>query len=145
LALRHANAVLTIDLDGTETLTIAREVQRNPITDVLEHIDLQIVQKGELIEAAVPIHIEGEPNTGLAILDLQELMVRAEATRLPEVISISVTGLNDGDTVKIGNLDLPEGVEAQGDPETNLVTITLPQSEAAEEAETETEEAAEED
>ncbi|MDR2379512.1 MAG: 50S ribosomal protein L25/general stress protein Ctc [Bifidobacteriaceae bacterium] len=129
LALRHANAVLSIDLDGEQTLTIAREIQRNPLSDVIEHVDLQIIQRGEKIEAAVPLHIEGEPTTGLAILDSQELQVRAEATHLPEVISISVDGLNEGDTIKIADLDLPEGVEAVDDPDTNVVAITAPRGE----------------
>jgi large subunit ribosomal protein L25 len=145
LALRHVNAVLTIDLDGEQTLTIAREVQRNPLTDVIEHVDLQIVTRGEKIEAAVPLHIEGEPTSGLAILDSQELLVRAEATNVPQVISISVDGLNDGDTIKIANLVLPEGVEAVEDPTTNLVTITSPRSDEPETEETEVTEALEEE
>ncbi|MDR1186643.1 MAG: 50S ribosomal protein L25/general stress protein Ctc [Bifidobacteriaceae bacterium] len=145
LALRHANAVLTIDLEEKQTLTIAREIQRNPLTDVIEHVDLQIVQRGEKIEATVPLHIEGEPTSGLAILDSQELLVRAEATNVPEVISISVEGLNDGDTIKIANLDLPEGVEAVGDPTTNLVTVTSPRSEEPVSEETEVTEALEEE
>ncbi|MDR2374015.1 MAG: 50S ribosomal protein L25/general stress protein Ctc [Bifidobacteriaceae bacterium] len=145
LALRHVNAVLTIELDGDQTLTIAREIQRNPLTDVLEHIDLQIVKVGEKIEAAVPLHIAGEPTTGLAILDSQELQVRAEATHVPEVISISVEGLNDGDTIKIADLTLPEGVEAVDSPDTNLVTITSPRGEEPETPQTEAAEALAED
>jgi large subunit ribosomal protein L25 len=132
LALRHANAVLTIEVDGKQTLTIAREVQRNALTDVLEHVDLQIIQRGERIEASVPLHLEGEPISGVAILDAGELTVQAEATHIPEVISISVEGLNDGDTIKVADLKLPEGVEAVDDPETNVVTITQPQAEQAE-------------
>ncbi|MDR0594614.1 MAG: 50S ribosomal protein L25/general stress protein Ctc [Bifidobacteriaceae bacterium] len=145
LALRHVNAVLTIELDGQRTLTIAREVQRNPISDQIEHIDLQIVKRGEKIEANVPLHIEGEPNTGLAILDSQELHVRAEATEVPEVISISVEGLNEGDAVKVADLVLPEGVEALDDPDTNLVSITSAQSAEPEAQESELSESADQD
>ncbi|MDR1634445.1 MAG: 50S ribosomal protein L25/general stress protein Ctc [Bifidobacteriaceae bacterium] len=129
LALRHVNAVLTIELDGEQTLTIAREIQRDALKDTLQHIDLQIVKRGEKIEASVPLHIAGEPTTGLAILDSQELHVRAEATNVPEVISISVDGLNEGETVRIADLQLPEGVEAVDHPDTNVVTITSPQGE----------------
>ncbi|MDR2381900.1 MAG: 50S ribosomal protein L25/general stress protein Ctc [Bifidobacteriaceae bacterium] len=132
LALRHSNAVLAIDLDGKQTLTIAREIQRNPVTDVLEHVDLQIIKRGEKIEATVPLHIEGEPTSGVAILEMQELAVRAEATHFPEVISISVEGLNDGDTVRVRDLELPEGVEPLESPETGLVTVTAPRAEAPE-------------
>ncbi|MDR1442707.1 MAG: 50S ribosomal protein L25/general stress protein Ctc [Bifidobacteriaceae bacterium] len=145
LALRHVNAVLTIDVDGKKLLTIAREVQRNPLTDVIEHVDLQIVKRGEKIEATVPLHIEGEPVSGLAILDSQELLVRAEATNVPEVISVSVEGLSDGDTIKIADLSLPDGVEALDDPTTNVVTVTQPRAEEAQTAGTEAAEALEEE
>jgi large subunit ribosomal protein L25 len=145
LALRKSNAVLTVEVDGEQTLTIAREIQRNAITDVLEHVDLQIVQRGEKIEVAVSLHIEGEPTSGVAILDIQELPVRAEATGVPEVISISVEGLGDGDTVRVSDLDLPEGVEALLEPETGLVTVTAQRAEEPEETETEEEEPDEED
>jgi large subunit ribosomal protein L25 len=145
LALRHSNAVLTIDLEGERTLTIAREIQRNAVTDVLEHVDLQIIQAGEKIEAAVRLRIEGEPTSGIAILDIQELPVRAEATNVPEVIVVSVDGLGDGDTVRVANLELPEGVEALLEPETGLVTVTAPRAEVVEETETEIEEPAEEE
>ncbi|MDR3106901.1 MAG: 50S ribosomal protein L25/general stress protein Ctc [Bifidobacteriaceae bacterium] len=141
LALRHVNAILTIEFDGQKTLTIAREVQRDPIKDTIDHIDLQIVKRGEKIEAAVPLHIEGEPNTGMAILDAQEIQVRAEATAVPEVISISVAGLNEGDSVKIADLTLPAGVEALDDPETNLLSISAPQGDTSAPAETEAAEA----
>ncbi|MDR0625652.1 MAG: 50S ribosomal protein L25/general stress protein Ctc [Bifidobacteriaceae bacterium] len=145
LALRHANAVLTIEINGAKTLTIAREIQRNPINDVIEHVDLQIIKRGQKIEAAVPLHIDGEPVTGLAILDSQELQVRAEATEVPEVISISVDGLHDGDTIRIRDLVLPEGVEPLDDPDTNVVTITAPQSEQVETPQAELAEALEEE
>jgi large subunit ribosomal protein L25 len=148
LALRHTNAVLEIDLDGKRTLTIAREVQRNPVTDVIEHVDLQIVVKGEKIEAEVPIRIEGEPTTGVAILDLQQVRVLAEATHVPEVIIVDVTGLEEGQLVRLSALDWPKGVEAVSEDDLSVVTITTPRSEEAQEEalipETEDEEVPEE-
>jgi large subunit ribosomal protein L25 len=145
LALRQSNAVLAIQFDGAETLTVAREIQRNALTDRLEHVDLLIVRRGEKIEATVPLHIEGEPTSGVAILDVQEISVRAEATAVPGVISISVEGLSDGDSIRIENLELPEGVEALEDPRTSLVTVTQPRSEEPVVEETEEEEPAEEE
>ena len=126
LALRQANAVLDIELGGKSTLTIAREIQRHPVTDVLEHVDLMIVKKGEKIEADIPVRIEGEPKVGLALLDMQELRVRAEALNLPDHIAVSVDGLMDGATVTVGDLELPEGVEPLADLSTLVVTVTVP-------------------
>ncbi|MDR1799107.1 MAG: 50S ribosomal protein L25/general stress protein Ctc [Bifidobacteriaceae bacterium] len=126
LALRHVNAILTIKQGTKKTLTIAREVQRNALTDALEHVDLQVVRAGEKIEAAVPLHLEGEPASGIALLDMQELRVRAEATHIPQSITVVVEGLNDGDTLRISDLTLPEGTEALDDPDTVVVAVSVP-------------------
>ncbi|MDR1825153.1 MAG: 50S ribosomal protein L25/general stress protein Ctc [Bifidobacteriaceae bacterium] len=147
LALRHVNAVLTIKQGSKQTLTIAREVQRNALTDALEHIDLQVVKAGEKIEAAVPVRLEGEPTSGIALLDMQDLRVLAEATHIPQSITVVVEGLNDGDSIHIRDLVLPEGVEALDDPDTTVATVTVPREvdeTPAGEGEEEAEEAADE-
>jgi len=126
LALRQANAVLEIELDGKKSLTIAREIQRHPVTDVLEHVDLQVVRRGEKIEADVPMRIEGEPVAGIAILDMQELRVRAEALQVPDHIAVSVDGLTEGDVIRLADLVLPANVEALAEPEAVIVTVTVP-------------------
>jgi large subunit ribosomal protein L25 len=130
--------VLEIELNGTKTLAIVREVQRNAITDVLEHVDLMLIKRGEKIEADVPIRVEGEPTTGIALLDLQELRVRVEATHVPEAIIVNVDGLNDGDSVRLSGLVLPEGAEAVSDEDLTVVTVTLPRSAEEQEEETTT-------
>jgi large subunit ribosomal protein L25 len=134
LALRHVNAVIEIDLNGVKTLAIARETQRNPITDVLQHVDFMIVKRGEKIEAAVPVRVEGEPTQGIAILDIQELLILAEATSIPDYITVSVEGLMDGDNIHVSGLDLPEGVTAVAEDDPVVVTVTLPRT-AEEQAE----------
>ncbi|MDR1394298.1 MAG: 50S ribosomal protein L25/general stress protein Ctc [Bifidobacteriaceae bacterium] len=145
LALRHSNAVITIDLDGQQTLTIAREIQRNALTDALEHVDLQVIIRGEKIEVNIPLHIEGETVSGVALLDSQDLAVRAEATQVPEVISVSVEGLVEGDVIRIRDLDLPDTVEPLEDPETAIVTVTAERSEEPETVETDSADTAPED
>jgi len=132
LALRHANAVMEIDIDGNKTLTLAREVQRHPVTDVLVHVDLMAIKAGEKIEAGVPIRIEGEPTVGLALLDLQELLVLVEATNIPDYIAVNVDGLVDGATVHVKDLQLPEGVEVVTDLEAAVVNVTVPRMEEEE-------------
>ena len=59
LALRHTNAVLTLDVEGEKQLALAKDVQRDPIRRFIEHVDLVIVRKGEKVVVDVTVHVEG--------------------------------------------------------------------------------------
>jgi large subunit ribosomal protein L25 len=133
LALRHANALFEISVpDAKEpVLALTREVQRHPFRDYIEHVDLQAVVRGERIEVEVPVHIIGEPLTGIAILDTQTLRVLAEATSLPETITVDVDGLTDGSVVRAVDIALPEGSDLVGEGEEIVVSIALPRGEGS--------------
>ena len=60
LALKHANAVLTLVIDGEEQLALAKDVQRDPIKPVIEHVDLVVIRKGEKVVVDVSVHLDGE-------------------------------------------------------------------------------------
>src|SRR3982751_4025309 len=64
LALKHANALLALDLGGTTTLALPKAVQRNPVRGVIEHVDLLIVRRGERVTVEVPLHVTGAPAPG---------------------------------------------------------------------------------
>lgn len=141
MALKHANALLTIVLDGVEHLAITKDVQRDPVRSTIDHVDLLTVRKGEKIAVEVPVHVVGESATGtIHFVETQSLHVEAEATHLPEAIEISIEGLEAGTTLRAGDVTLPRGVTFLGDPEEPVLSISLPASTDAEEG---TEEAAE--
>jgi large subunit ribosomal protein L25 len=129
LALRHANALLEIVLGGNTVLALTREVQRHPFRDYIEHVDLQAVKLGEKIEVEVPVHIDGEPLVGIAILDTQNLRVQAEATNIPEAIVVNVDGLGDGEVIRASQLTLPDGASLVGDDDHIVVSISIPRGE----------------
>jgi len=125
MALKNPNALLTIVLGKDEQLTIAKDVQKNPVTHAIEHVDLLIVKKGEKLAVDVPVHLVGESISGtLHILEHSTIRISAEATHLPESFEVSIEGLVDGDKVFAGEIDLPEGVELLLDPEALVVSIT---------------------
>lgn len=136
LALRHTNAVLTLDVEGEKQLALAKDVQRDPIRRFIEHVDLVIVRKGEKVVVDVTVHVEGEaaPETFVSV-ELTELAVEAEATNIPESLVISVEGLTAGTQILASDLELPEGTTLAIDPESLVVNITQAISEAALEAE----------
>ena len=136
MALKTANALLTIVVDGDEQLALAKDVQRDPIKPVIEHVDLVIVRKGEKVTVDVPVHLEGDaaPET-VVTLDAQTLQLEVEATHIPENLVISVEGLEAGTQIKASDVDLPRGAALVVDEETLVVNITAQISQDALDAE----------
>jgi large subunit ribosomal protein L25 len=142
IALRSANVLLDIDLDGTSHLTLPKDVQRDPIRGFIEHVDLLVVRRGEKVTVDVPLHVEGEaaPET-IVQQELTTLSVEAEATHIPTSIVISVEGLTAGSHVAASEVTLPEGTTLAGDPEQLLVVVSAAPTAAQLESELEEAEA----
>ncbi|MFW2512190.1 50S ribosomal protein L25/general stress protein Ctc [Demequina sp. SO4-13] len=135
MALKNPNALLTIDIEGKKTLAVAKDVQRHPIKPYIVHVDLLIVKKGEKITVDVPVHLEGESAPGtIHVLEINSLEVLAEATHLPEYVTVSIEGMEEGDKLLAGDIKLPQGSELEGDPEQLIVHISVPRTAAEEEA-----------
>ena len=125
MALKHANALLTITLGDEEHMALAKDVQRDPIKPVIEHVDLVIVRKGEKVTVDVPVHIEGEaaPET-VVTTDSNTLQLEVEATNIPESLTVSVEGLEAGTQILAGAVELPAGATLVTDAEALVVNIT---------------------
>lgn len=136
MALKHTNAVLTLDVDNDEHLALVKDVQRDPIKRLIEHVDLVIIRKGEKVEVDVSVHLEGEaaPETVVS-MDYSELTVETDATTIPEYFTVSVEGMQAGTQVLASQVTLPEGVELITDPEALVVNVSQAISEEALEAE----------
>ncbi len=148
LALKQANALFEIELDGKATLAIAKDVQRDVVKNVIEHVDLLIVRRGEKVSVEVPVTVVGESAPGtIHIVEIQTLSLEAEATHLPSHVEVSIEGLEAGTALSAGELTLPKGAVLEGDPEQVIITVTVPtvsaEDRAADEAEAEAAAAAE--
>ncbi|HEX2063463.1 MAG TPA: 50S ribosomal protein L25 [Acidimicrobiales bacterium] len=126
------NALLDLQVDGTSHLTLAREVQRDPVRGTVLHVDFLIVRRDEVISADIPINLVGEAeelhrNDGVVDQQLFTLSVESTPDRIPPSVDVDVTSLVIGDTVRVGDLRLPEGVTAVADPEAAVVSGQPPQ------------------
>jgi large subunit ribosomal protein L25 len=123
-ALKSANALLSIELEGTSQLALAKDVQRDPIRPVIEHIDLVIVKLGEKVTVDVPVHTEGEagPET-IVTLERQTVELLVLATNIPQAIVVSIEDLPAGTQIHAGQITLPEGAELVTDPGALVVNI----------------------
>lgn len=127
MALKHQNALLTIELGKDSELAIAKDVQRDPVKRTIDHVDLLIVKKGEKITVDVPVHVLGESAPGtIHVVEYASIQVQAEATHLPEGIEVTIDGLEDGAKVTAGEIALPKGVELVTDGETVVVVVSTP-------------------
>lgn len=138
LALRHTNALFTINYGGDSKIAVVKDVQRNPVKRIVEHVDFYEVKAGEKIDVEVPVFIEGTPKgAAVAFVDIQELKVRADVSNLPERIVIDVDGMTDGTKVFAKDVKLPEGAELDiDDPEESVVTVEVPEDATESTAET---------
>ena len=126
LAVRTSNALLEIDVDGESHLALAKDIQRDPIKQIIEHIDLLTVRKGEKVEVEVNVHVEGElaPGSSVYNQEANTVLVAADATNLPETIVVSIEGRVAGQHIHASDLELPAGVELLLDPETMIINIS---------------------
>jgi large subunit ribosomal protein L25 len=130
LALKHANALLAITIQGgpegtSEILALAKDVQRDPVRHVIEHVDLVLVRQGEKVHVEIPVHVTGEaaPDTVVTV-DHQTLLVEAEATHLPETVEISVEGLPAGAQILARDVPLPTGTSLVTDADALVVLVS---------------------
>jgi large subunit ribosomal protein L25 len=129
LALKQTNALLTLVIDGEEHMALAKDVQRDPIKPVIEHVDLVVVRKGEKVTVEVGVHLEGEaaPET-VVTMDYSSLMLEVDATAIPEYVTVSVEGAQVGTRVLAGEVELPEGATLVTDADALVVNVTQQQS-----------------
>ena len=138
MATKVNNAVVELQVGSgrRKQLALVKDVQRDPIKPIIEHIDLVVIRRGERVTVDIAVHVLGEaaPETVVTV-DQQVISVSADATRIPENVEISVEGLEAGTQILASQLELPQGVELITDPETLVVNVTQAQSQDAMDAE----------
>jgi large subunit ribosomal protein L25 len=138
LALRTPNVLISLDIDGkANELAIPKSVQRDPIKGYIEHVDLQLVKRGEKVTVEIYVHTEGELAPGGNLLEhvLNALPVEAEATHIPESVTVSVEGLAAGASILAKDIALPNGTTLAVDGETIVLQVLAAQAEEAAEGE----------
>ncbi|TRO62609.1 MULTISPECIES: 50S ribosomal protein L25/general stress protein Ctc [Streptomyces] len=131
LALRTPNVLLTLDIEGKTELAIPKAVQRDAIKGFLEHVDLLTVKRGEKVTVEVYVHTEGELAPGAFLLEhvLSTLTVEAEATHIPESVTVSIAGLEAGASIAAKDIPLPEGTTLVIDEDAVVLQVLAAQAE----------------
>ena len=108
--------VFMLDVDGSKTRVIPRDVQLDPIRDFPIHVDFMRVGEHSLVTVAVPVRFLNEAASpgikrgGVLNVVRHEIEVRCPADAIPEHFDVDLTGLEIGDSVHISAIQMPEGV-----------------------------------
>jgi len=117
-----ANVLLTLELDGGTQLALPKDVQRDPLKGTLDHVDLLLVRRGEKVTVDIPVHLVGEAASETLVNQEQTtLSVQAEATHIPSSFQLNIDGLEVGQTITAGKVELPSGVTLVTDPDSVVV------------------------
>ena len=136
--LRNAgtNAVLTLDIEGTEQLALTKSLVIHPIRRSITHADLLVVRRGEKVTVEVNVIIEGEAAPGsLVTQDANTITIEADVQSIPENLTVSIEGADIGTQFTAGAITLPDGVSLISDPETLVVNVVAAPTEEDLEAE----------
>ncbi|MFD9333502.1 50S ribosomal protein L25/general stress protein Ctc [Streptomyces sp. NPDC060028] len=132
LALRTPNVLLSLDIEGAGTeLVIPKAVQKHPLKRSISHVDYLIVKKGEKVTVDVAIVTEGDLAAGGNMLETLQntISVEAEATHIPTEVTVSIAGLQAGDTIHAKDLVLPAGTTLAVDGDIAVLQVVAPQAE----------------
>jgi large subunit ribosomal protein L25 len=115
LALRHKNALLELNIAGKTELVLVKMASKDPVTQVIEHVDLVEVVKGEKVHVEVPVHIVGEPFSGTVVdLEHKAVSLEAEATHVPEFVELRISkDAQAGHHYTAKDITLPAGVRME--------------------------------
>jgi large subunit ribosomal protein L25 len=144
-----SHAVLDVAVDGgSEHSAILKDFQRNKLRGTITHIDLHEVRLDQPIQTAVAITLVGD-SIGVregGVLNQVANVINIEALPLevPQGLEADVSGLGIGDTLRLSDIAMPEGVKLLDDPEeTVIASVQMAREEVVEEAEEGAEEGAE--
>lgn len=118
------NAVLTLDIDGTEALALPKAIEIHPIRRNIQHVDLIIVRRGEKVTVEVNVIVEGDagPDT-LVNQESNTIEISSDAMSIPENLTLSVEGIPAGTQFLASQVQLPDGVTLISDPDLLVVNV----------------------
>jgi large subunit ribosomal protein L25 len=121
------NSMIELDADGKKFLVMAREIQRHPVRGTVSHIDFQVVDPKSTVIAEVPLHMVGDAvEVRHADWEIDQQMfsleIKTRPDTIPTHIDVDISDLKVGDSIRVSDIVLPEGVEPAVDHTLSVVT-----------------------
>lgn len=135
LVLRHKNAIIELTLNGKSETVLVKSASKDVVTQVIEHIDLVEIVKGERVHVEVPVHIVGESMSGTVIdLEHKTLKLEVDATTIPEYVEVHFNKEGLGFHVTAGDIKLPAGAKLDLDDHELVASVVGTGAGASEDA-----------
>jgi large subunit ribosomal protein L25 len=111
---------------------LVKDIQDDILTDKVKHIDFYAIHAGQKLNTQVPVHWEGSPigvrEGGILEHKIEELEVICLPKDIPAFFTVDISGLAIGDSLHVGDIAIPEGVEVKNDPTETLVVVSHAQA-----------------
>lgn len=125
------NVLIDLEVEGDTHLTLARELQRDPVRGTILHVDFLKIARDVAIEVDVPIHITGESpgvkEGGVIEHHLWSVRVSCLPGNVPERLDADVSNMVIGDMLRVSDLRVPDGVEVLTSLEEAVLGVVVPQ------------------
>lgn len=132
------NVLLDMDVDGTNLLTLTKELQRDPVKGTVLHADFIQIDRTEEVQVEVPLHLVGHAagadEGGVLQQPRSSLHVRSVVTEVPEHLEADISALNIGEALRVSDIAATIGYTVLEDPDTVIASVAAPVSEAELEA-----------
>jgi large subunit ribosomal protein L25 len=128
------NTVIELNIDGSTSPTLIREIQRHPVKRDVLHVDFLELVVGEKVNVRIPLLLQGIPagvraSGGILSQILQDIECRVDPLNMPGHIVVDVTEVAIGHSVHVSELVIPEGVEVLEDPDATVAIVAAPKAE----------------
>lgn len=123
------NVLIRLEVDGDEHLTLARDVQRHPVRGDVLHTDFVALDRDSRIRVEIPIHLDGSEDVaapGVVQHVLHTVPVLVRPLDIPDYFTLQVGDMVIGDTLRVDDIDLPEGAEFDIEEDRTIVTVSAP-------------------
>ena len=135
LVLRHKNAIIDLDINGKHETVLVKSASKDVVTQIIEHVDLVEIVKGERVHVEVPVHVVGESMSGTVIdLEHKTLKLEVDATTIPEFVEVHFNKEGLGFHVTAGDIKLPAGAKLDLDNHELVASVVGTGAGASEEA-----------
>jgi len=127
------NTVIDLDVEGTNSRTLIREIQRHPFKRQILHVDFQELVAGEKVIVRVPVILIGVPDGvrmdgGILDQTMRELEVEVDPANIPNHIEVDVTKMVIGSSLHVSDITLPEGVEVVAEEDASVAVVSAPRA-----------------
>lgn len=127
------NALITIDVEGTKQLSIVKDIQRHPTRRDVLHVDFIRLDPNADVEVEVPLILTGEARkvhqvSGMVDQTAFTLSVFSKPDNIPTEVTADISELEVGETITVGDVQMPEGVRAAADADETVASAVVTRS-----------------